>query len=122
MQEQQLIIRDMELSENTLSQMKETEARMRELKHELTNYFIYAEELARKGNVNELIQYLSALTNTAFMSIDSAVLTNRPVINTILTQKKAYAKSLGIDIEMNVSLPEAFNIDDLTLCLSLIHI
>lgn len=116
MQEQQLIIRDMELSENTLSQMKETEARMRELKHELTNYFIYAEELARKGNVNELIQYLSALTNTAFMSIDSAVLTNRPVINTILTQKKAYAKSLGIDIEMNVSLPEAFNIDDLTLC------
>lgn len=116
MQEQQLIIQDMKLSENTLDQMKETEAQMRELKHELTNYFIYAQELARNGEMEELTQYLSSLTSTALPSIDSTVLTNHPVIDAILSQKNAYAKSLGIDIEMNVSLPDTLAMDNRTLC------
>ena len=115
-QEQQLLLQDMKLSENTLDQMKETEVQMRELKHELTNYFIYAEELARKGEMEELTQYLSSLTNTVLSSLASTVLTNHPVIDAILNQKNAYAKSLGIDIEMNVSLPDTLAMDNRTLC------
>ena len=111
----QLQIQDMKLAENTLSQIQEASAQIHELKHELSNYLIYARSLLKKGSYIELDKYLASLSQNSLME-ELPIATNNPVVNSILNQKNAYAHSMGIKTEMHVSLPDSLPIANVDLC------
>lgn len=114
-QEQQLMIQEIKLSENTYTQMQETAAQMREIKHELSNYFIYAQQLLEAGDYEMLKEHISTIIKTN-IPLTEAVSTNNAVVNSIVNQKNAYAKSLNICTDFHVVLPDILPIDNLTFC------
>lgn len=114
-QEQQLMIQEIKLSENTYAQMQETAAQMREIKHELSNYFIYAQQLLEDGDYEMLEEHISTVIN-ANIPLTEAVSTNNAVVNSIVNQKNAYARSLNICTDFHVVLPDTLPIDNLTFC------
>lgn len=113
--EQQAIIQDMKLSENTLSQIQMQASQMKELKHELSNYIIYAAQLLQNKEYDTLSDYLSQLSNSSLPKVQTIV-TGNQVLNAVLNQKIDYAKSLGIHTDFQVRLSQVLTIDDLTLC------
>lgn len=114
-QEQQLLIYEMKLSENTYAQMKETAAQMREIKHELSNYFIYARQLLDDGEYDILRKHIDDIIGSNIPLVET-VSTDNSVVNSIVNQKNAYARSLNIKTDFQVKLPEHLSIDSLTLC------
>lgn len=115
MREQQAFVQEMKLSERTLSQMEETAVQMRELKHEISNYFIYAEELIRRQDYSDLQSYINKIIRTKLPEAET-LYTENSVVNTIINQKNAYAKALNIKTEFSISIPKELPIDSLTLC------
>ena len=113
--DQQLIIQDLKLSEHTLAQMQETAAQMREWKHELSNHLIYVQQLVRSQQYDALDHYAASLQDWD-AAIPDTIVTNNGVVNSILNQKNAYARSLGIQTEFHAVLPDTLPVDDLTLC------
>lgn len=113
--EQQAVIQDMKLSENILSQIQVQNSQMKELKHELSNYFIYAKYLLEKKEYKDLSNYLADLSKSSVLET-RVIITNNLIVNSILNQKNAYAKILGIKTEFQIALPDSLGIDDLTLC------
>ena len=114
--QQQTLLQDMKLSESALSQMQETSAQMKELRHELGNHFVYIETLVEQKQYDELKSYLRKIEQWA-EETSQTVSTANPVVNAIINQKLSYARSLGIATQATVVLPmEALPLDDLTLC------
>lgn len=114
-QEQQLILQENKLSENTYAQIQEAAAQMREVKHELSNYFVYANQLIQKHDYDTLEQYLAKIIDSNLPVTDS-ISTGNLVVDSIINQKNAYAKSLHIRTDFRVHLSPDLPFDDLTLC------
>ena len=115
MLEQQFALQSMKLTENALGQIEETAAQLRELKHELGNQFIYMEQMVRKGEYDALEDYLQSV-DKMYTQATELVSSGNPIVNAILNQKLSYARSVGIDTEVSVVLPEHTPLDDKTLC------
>lgn len=114
-QKQQLLIYEMKLSETTYAQMQETAVQMREIKHELSNFFIYAQQLLKNEDYNTLKEHLDTVLNSNLPLVE-AISTNNSVVNSIVNQKNAFARSLNIHTDFHVVLPDQLSIDNLTLC------
>ncbi len=113
--EQQVKLQAMQISQTTLAQLKEASTQMHELRHEFSNYLIYAQRMLQDKQYAQLDAYLAEIKRQKIPVID-AFTTGNTVVNAILNQKSAYAKSLGIHTEFQIVLPDPLPIDDLTLC------
>ena len=113
--EQQKILANMERYEGYLEQMRELDARMSTVRHELKNHIFYIDRLLEKRDYAALKQYVDRLRDvepdTAHM-----VSTGSSVIDAIINQKCGYAQTLGIRTEAHAALPEELHIDELSLC------
>lgn len=115
MLEQQLVLQNIKLSENALIQIEETAAQIRELKHELGNQFVYMEQLVQRGEYDALKEYLHSV-DSVYSKATELVSSGNPIINAILNQKLSYARSIGIETEVSVVLPNQVQLDDKMLC------
>ena len=114
--DQKTLLQDMRMSENALTQMQETSAQMKELRHELGNHFTFLESLAEQGQLDQIREYLRSAEKTLDENA-RIVATANPVVNSMINQKLTYARSLGIDSQAKVVLPDGpLPLDDLTLC------
>ena len=76
--EQQTLLQDMRLSQSALSQIQETAAQMREMRHELGNHFVYISSVLEQKQYDELASYLSTM-ETWQDALAQAVATANPV-------------------------------------------
>ena len=113
--EQQTLLQDMRLSQSALSQIQETAAQMREMRHELGNHFVYISSMLEQKQYDELASYLSTM-ETWQDALAQAVATANPVANAVINGKLSSARSLGIRTRASVSLPQSLPLDDLSLC------
>ena len=113
--EQQLLMQDMQLSETALSQIKETSAQIKEMRHELDNHFTYLDTLVEEARYDELHRYLRS-AEAQSLEAAQTVTTANPVVNSVVNQKLSYARSLGIETRAKVVLPERLPLNDLDLC------
>lgn len=113
--EQEKVLSNMEKYEGYIEQMKELDAHMSVLRHELKNYIFYIDQLLERQDYAALKEYVDGLKGR---DLDAArvVATGNSVIDAIVNQKCAYAQSLGIRTEAAVLLPEPLLIDELSLC------
>ena len=89
---------------------------MKELRHELGNHFTFLESLAEQGQLDQIREYLRSAEKTLDENA-RIVATANPVVNSMINQKLTYARSLGIDSQAKVVLPDGpLPLDDLTLC------
>ena len=113
--EQQKILGNMERYEGYMEQMKELDAHMSAVRHELKNHIFYIDQLLEKRDYAALKEYVGKLRD---VELDSAhvVSTGNSVIDAIINQKCGYAQTLGIRTEAAAVLPEELRIDELSLC------
>lgn len=113
--EQQKILGNMERYEGYMEQMKELNARMGSVRHELKNHIFYIDQLLEKRDYPALKEYVGRLRD---VKPDAAqiVSTGNSVIDAIINGKCGYAQTLGIRTEASAVLPEELRIDGLSLC------
>ena len=113
--EQQTLLQDMRLSENNLSQIRETAAQLKEMRHELSNHFVYISSMLEQKQYDELEDYLQTV-NDWHNNLTNMVATGHPVVNAVVNGKMSYARTLGIHTEVKAALPAVMPLDDLSLC------
>lgn len=113
--EQQKILGNMERYEGYIEQMKELNAHMSAVRHELKNHIFYIDQLLEKRDYNALKEYVGRLRDVE-LDTPHAVSTGNIVIDAIINQKCGYAQSLSIRTEAHALLPKELHIDELSLC------
>lgn len=113
--EQQKILGNMERYEGYLEQMKELNARMGAVRHELKNHIFYIDQLLEKRDYAALKEYVGRLREVDLDAV-RMVSTGNSVIDAIINGKCGYAQTLGIRTEAHAVLPEELRIDELSLC------
>ena len=113
--EQQKILGNMERYEGYLEQMRELDAHMSAVRHELKNHIFYIDQLLEKRDYAALKEYTGKLRD-AELGDAQLVSTGNSVVDAIINGKCGYAQTLGIRTEAAVLLPEKLHIDELSLC------
>lgn len=113
--EQQKILGNMERYEGYLEQMKELNARMSAVRHELKNHIFYIDQLLEKRDYAALKEYVGKLRDVEPDAVHM-VSTGNSVVDAIINGKCGYAQTLGIRTEARAVLPEELRIDELSLC------
>lgn len=113
--EQRKILSNMDRYEGYMEQMKELNARMSAVRHELRNHIFYIDQLLEKQDYAALKEYAGKLRD-AELGAAQIVSTGNSVIDAIINGKCGYARTLGIRTEAAVLLPEELRIDELSLC------
>lgn len=113
--EQQKILSNMEKYEGYMEQMKELDAHISTMRHEVKNHIFYIDQLLSQQDFPTLHSYIDKLKEDNLSSI-RVVTTGHVIIDTIVNAKLSYAHALGIDVKADVRLPDLVRIDDLSLC------
>lgn len=113
--EQQKVLSNMEKYEGYLEQMKELDAHISTVRHEVKNHIFYIEQLMNQQDFDTLRAYVDRLKNDDFSSV-KVITTGHAIIDSIVNAKLAYAQTLGITTKADVRLPELVRVDDLSLC------
>ena len=109
-----LLNQKVDMQKKSLEESMETYNSMRQLRHELKNHMFYMNALLKQEKLEELKNYFNQIYSIeyAFDMIESG----NNVINAILNQKSAYAKSKNIRVIINATLPESLDIDESLVC------
>lgn len=113
--EQQKVLSNIEKYEGYLEQMKELDAHISTVRHEVRNHIFYIDQLMNQQDYDTLRAYVDRLKNDDFSSV-KVITTGHAIIDSIVNAKLAYAQTLGIAIKAEVRLPELVRVDDLSLC------
>lgn len=101
--EQRKILQNLDEAHTYLGQIEEYSAQMGQIRHELKNHVFYIEDLLRQQDYETLQQYLETLKEHGLKGME-VVASGHPVVDALLNQKMAYAKSLGIQTQIHVAL------------------
>lgn len=98
--------------------MEEMMAKQREIrrfKHDLSNQLLVLKNYLDSGNIREGSEYLARLTQS-FEKTILLIDTGNSALDTMLSAKKTFAESKGIDFKMKVQIPMQLLIEPIDLC------
>lgn len=104
-----------EYYERQYEEGREAELKIRRLRHDMKNHLICIKEYAKKEDYNELIQYISNISNDSHNSYCKANSGNL-VIDSILNYKASEAEKYDITFEILLEIPNNINIVYNDLC------
>lgn len=113
--EQQKILSNMEKYEGYLEQMKELDAHISTMRHEVKNHIFYIDQLLAQQDYAALHTYVDKLKSDDLSSV-KVISTGHTIVDSIVNAKLSYAHTLGIGVQADVRLPELVRVDDLSLC------
>ena len=87
---------------------------MRSLRHEIKNHVFYMQSLLKQKKLNELEEYFHLVYRQEY-DIDM-IDSGNDVVNALLCQKTAFAKSKGIQVSIKTALPESLPEAEGSLC------
>lgn len=114
-EEQKKLLLNRERYEGYLDQLKELDAHISTVRHEVKNHVFYLDQLVKNRQYEELQQYINRLKDDE-MGSAPVISTGNTLIDSLVNQKCGYAHSLGIATDVTVTLPEAIHIPDIALC------
>lgn len=104
-----------ELAEESLRNMQENAGSLRQWRHDFLHHLTMLEELHRSGDWERFDGYLSHLTKE-MKAIPPLQYTQHPVVNAILSTELSRAQKAGVEVEVQVGLPDRISIADSDLC------
>jgi len=113
-EQKQLIGQQLNLQQKHIEESTETYNDMRRLRHELKNHVFFMNSLLDQDKYTDLKEYFNKLYQQEY-SIN-LIESGNNVIDAILNQKVAYAKSKKIRVSITVALPESLGIDESCVC------
>jgi nitrogen-specific signal transduction histidine kinase len=109
-----LLNHNIDMQKKTLEESTEIYNSMRQLRHELKNHLFYMNTLLSQERFEELKKYFKQIYSEEYKF--DMIESGNNIINTLLNQKLAYAKSKNIHVAVNATLPESLGIDDSHVC------
>lgn len=107
--EKELLEKRVDGYRHELETMKNSERRMQNFRHDLRHHFIEMENLANKGKINELCEYIHDMEKT-FADTKRIVRTGEYETDSLVNFLLADAQNRGIEICAGISMPEDLNI------------
>lgn len=104
--------------ENQLRIIKKSESDIRSLKHDIKNHQIVLLSYLEKGDLKNTLRYvkeISSITNSTSVFSD----TGNTVIDSILNHKLNYAYENGMEINLQLKIPNILHINSTDLCIIL---
>lgn len=98
-----------------VAEAQRREEQTRSFRHDLNNHLSVLDGLLRAGRIEEAKRYLAALKTSA-APLSPPGLTGNPVIDILLGEKLALARSGGVEPEISLLLPKSCGVDDFDLC------
>lgn len=105
----------LELQSSHLDEITETYNNLRGMRHEMKNHILYMDTLLADNQYEKLHDYFNEL-NYSSLVVSDIIESGNNVVNAILSQKKAYAASKGIQMHTQTFLPEHIGVKDYELC------
>ena len=109
-----MLAQQIDIQKRHLEESTETFNEMKVLSHELKNHAFYMRTLIKLRKYDQLDEYFEKLSNQV-NSINAIESGNR-IINALLNQKIAWAKSKGIQVDCSMALPETLCVDESHVC------
>ena len=113
-EQKQLIGKQLNLQQKHLEESTEIYNDMRRLRHELKNHVFFMNNLLSQDKYIELKEYFKKFYQQEYAI--NLIESGNNVIDAILNQKVAYAKSKRIRVSISVALPESLDIDESRVC------
>lgn len=117
LQEYELLSLTVEQQEKQLRYMEENEQRIRELRHDMKNYFLSYESLLKAGKVNEVIEDLEKMISVRMHAENFDFCQNR-LVNAMLLQKNMLCREKEIVFSVRVALANTFHDVEMIVVLS----
>ncbi len=117
LQEYELLSLTVEQQEKQLRYMEESEQRIRELRHDMKNYFLSYETLLKAGKVNEVIEDLEKMISVRMHAENADFCQNR-LVNAMLLQKNMLCREKEITFSVRVALANTFHDVEMIVVLS----
>ena len=113
-EEKKFLAQQINLQKKHLEESSETYESMIRLRHELKNHAFYMKTLLVQKEYDQLKAYFERVYEHEH-SIDVIESGNR-IINALLNQKNALAKSKGIQVDYSIALPDTLCVDESHVC------
>jgi len=113
-EQKQLIGQQLNLQQKHIEESTETYNDMRRLRHELKNHVFFMNNLLAQDKYVDLKEYFNKFYKQEYAI--NLIESGNSVIDAILNQKVAYAKSKKIRVSIAVALPESLKIDESNVC------
>ena len=113
-EQKQLMGQQLALQQKHLEESTEIYNDMRHLRHELKNHVFFLNNLLDQEKYNDLREYFKKFYRQEYAI--NLIESGNNVIDAILNQKVAYAKSKKIRVSITVALPDSLDIDESRIC------
>lgn len=87
----------------------------RAIKHDMKNHLIVMKGMTEKKDLDGISKYLDNIQST-MDNVSVVIHTGNSIVDSIVNEKNEIAVSKGIDMKVNVSLPEEINVIPMDLC------
>lgn len=105
----EILLQQNEAYVSQLKLMEESIKNIRAIKHDIKNHLTTLQGFADKNDTSGMLKYLE--DTKVFVEDELVIHTGNTAMDSLVNYKYAYAKSLGIDLELNVGIPKEINID-----------
>ncbi|HEX3027418.1 MAG TPA: GHKL domain-containing protein [Clostridia bacterium] len=103
------------MQKNYAAEAKSRYEATREFRHDFKNHLIALSGLMEKGETENAKKYLERFEQIS-QRMSLTVSTDNTVVDVLFSEKLAYAKESGIQIELDAAIPSTVTIDDFDLC------
>lgn len=117
LQEYELLNLTMEQQEKQLHYMQESEQRIREIRHDMKNYFLSYESLLKTGKVEEVIEDIHKMISER-LNAESTTFCQNQLVSAMLIQKNNLCHDKEIAFSVRVALANTFDDIEMIVVLS----
>ncbi|WP_040198340.1 sensor histidine kinase [Candidatus Soleaferrea massiliensis] len=109
-----LLAQQLDMQKKYLEETTQSYNNLRQMRHELKNHVFCMNLMLKQKRYDELETYFSKLYRSEY-TVDMIESGNN-IVNAILNQKAAYARSKQIDVQVRAALPQQMGVEESQLC------
>lgn len=115
LEENERILRQLSMQKEHYRNINESMEETRRLRHDMRHYLRLLSAMAEEGNVGEIRRFLGQVA-PVMEDVIPLTYTGNYALNAVLSHYLSMARSMGIETDVNIMLPEALGIPEEDIC------